>query len=204
MRTKVGAATAVPEPASARSGGELLRLSLRLVVGLLIACSIVLFVGYFAHRPAEALARGFVHRFGIGGMALGTLLADGLHFPIPPQFYMLLAVASGTPMLSAFPAIAGASVMAGYFGYHVAEWASHVAWIDERSARYRELLVIAFGRHGYRAALLASLLPIPFSVLCYLVGLNRMPRTFLALLCAYRVPKLVAFYALIHFGWSWW
>lgn len=174
----------------------------RFMLGLVIVCSLVALVGYFVREPAEALARGFVSRFGVWGMALGTLLADGFHFPVPPQFYMLLAVASSTPLARAFPAIAAASLAAGGLGYLLARWASRASWLSSKVGPYRHLLEKAFARHGYRTALLASLLPIPYSVLCYLAGLNRMPGPFLVLLGLCRIPKLLGFYGLVAYGWS--
>jgi membrane protein YqaA with SNARE-associated domain len=137
-------------------------------------------------------------------MALGTLLADGLQFPIPPQFYMLLAVASGMPAAPAFGAICAASLSAGYLGYSLAELASRLAWLSRATKSYRELLTKAFARFGYRSALFVSLLPVPYSVLCYTAGLNRMPRRFLALLSLCRIPKLLGFYWLVRAGWAAW
>lgn len=177
-------------------------LVLRFVLGLVIVCSLVASVGYFVREPAEALARGFVSRFGILGMALGTLLADGLHFPVPPQFYMLLAVASSTPVARAFPAIAVASLLAGALGYLLARWASRVPWLSRKVGPYRQVMAESFSRRGYRTALVASLLPIPYSVLCYLAGLNRLPTAFVVLLGICRVPKLLGFYGLVYYGWS--
>lgn len=174
----------------------------RFVLGLVMVCSLVALLGYFLRQPAEAMARGFVGHFGVWGMALGTLLADGLHFPVPPQFYMLLAVASGTPLESAFPAIAAASLAAGALGYSLARWASYAPWLSNKVGPYRQLLGRAFARHGYRTALAASLMPIPYSVLCYLAGLNRLPTPFVVLLALCRVPKLLGFYGLVYYGWS--
>ncbi|RYZ06167.1 MAG: hypothetical protein EOO73_17325 [Myxococcales bacterium] len=199
----------MPEPteagrelAGAAEGASVGALVWRFVLGLVTVCSVVALAGYFARQPAEALARGFVSHFGVWGMALGTLLADGFHFPVPPQFYMLLAVASKTPLALAFPAIAAASLLAGALGYLLARWASRAAWLASKVGPYRHLLEQSFARHGYRTALFASLLPIPYSVLCYLAGLNRMPAPFLLLLGACRVPKLLGFYGLVYYGWS--
>lgn len=159
-------------------------------------------VGYFARSAAEAVARGFVERFGVLGMALGTLLADGVHFPVPPQFYMLMAIASRTPAAKAFAAIALASVLAGAVGYAISERVSHWGWLSRKTTAPRQVLAASFQRYGYRAALVASVLPIPYSIVCYLAGLNRLPVRFLALLMLCRVPKLLAFFYLVHLGWS--
>jgi membrane protein YqaA with SNARE-associated domain len=181
---------------------EVLSLVFRLIA-VLIAVSVgVALLGYFLRPTAEGIARGFVQRFGVWGMALGTFVADGLHFPVPPQFYMLLAVASGTPVWRAFAAIAAASVLAGYAGYSLAGQAVRLPWFARKTEHARYLLSKAFDRYGYRAALIASLLPIPYSLLCYLAGLNRLPARFWGILAACRVPKLCAFYYLVHLGWS--
>lgn len=179
-------------------GGLLVRFCLVLVGVVVVGGA----AAYFLRPSAESAAHAFVDRFGVGGMALGTFLADGLQFPVPPQFYMLLAIASQTPVWKAFAAIAGASVLAGIVGYFISERLSHVGWVSRKTARVRHLLTSSFARRGYWAALLASVLPVPFSMLCYLAGLNRMPLRFLALLMLLRVPKLAAFYSLLHLGWS--
>lgn len=180
------------------AGPLLRRFALLLVVMLLVT-------GVAAHflRPtAEAAARDFVERFGVAGMALGTLLADGLYFPVPPQFYMLLAIASRTPLSQGFTAIAAASVLAGGVGYAISERLSRLPWISQKTRSLRRMLAGSFERRGYAAALLLTLLPVPFSLLCYLAGLNRMPLKFLGLLAALRIPKLAVFYVLLHLGWS--
>lgn len=195
-----------PAEASAARGAdertELGGLVWRFVLGLVMVCSVVALAGYFVREPAQELAKGFVGRFGVWGMALGTFLADGLHFPVPPQFYMLLAIASETPLGRAFPAIAVASFLAGGLGYALAHGASRAPWLARKTEPYRQLLSRAFERSGYRTALLATLLPVPYSVLCYLAGLNRLPAAFVLLLGLCRIPKLLGFYGLVYFGWS--
>lgn len=184
------------------TGRELVWPVLRFIAGLLIILLVVGTLAHFARPQCEAVARGFVATYGYWGMALGTLLADGFHFPIPPQFYMLLSIASEASVYGSLATIAAASVLAGVFGYFAARFVASSAWIAARTEPARWLLDRAVLRFGSRAALVASLLPIPYSLLCYLAGLNRMPRRFLVLLCLCRVPKLVAFYLLVYWGWQ--
>lgn len=183
------------------TGIELVWPVVRFVLGLLIILLIVGSLAHWARPQCEGVARGFVAAYGLWGMALGTFLADAFHFPIPPQFYMLLSIASQTPAVRCIAAIATASVVAGLVGYGSARFVSKSAWVASRTERSRQLLARAVKRFGLRAAVLASLLPIPYSVLCYLAGLNRMPRAFVLLLCVCRVPKLVLFYYLVLWGW---
>jgi len=181
---------------------ELRALLLRFIAAFAVVLLTVTTIAYFARPAAEATARGFVDRFGVLGMALGTLLADGLSFPVPPQFYMLMAIASGANVASAFAAIALGSVAAGAVGYFLSERVSHWGWMSRKTAAPRQVLASSFARHGYRAALVLSVLPVPYSMVCYLAGLNRLPRRFLGLLMLCRVPKLLAFFYLVHLGWS--
>jgi membrane protein YqaA with SNARE-associated domain len=199
-----GAGT-VTEPSDHSAGmgkREVALLIFRLLSWLVITCSLAALLAAHFRPQAEGVARAFVNTFGVAGMALGTFLADGLHFPIPPQFYMLLAIASGASPVLSFLAISVASVLAGGLGYRLCSWVSGWQWLERRTSKHRELLLRAFERYGYRAALLAMLLPIPYSLLCYLAGLGRLPRTFVLLLSAYRVPKLLFFYLLVHWGWN--
>jgi membrane protein YqaA with SNARE-associated domain len=189
-------------PEAATDVGEVAPLLRRFLAVLVIMLVVSAVVAHFVRPSAEAAAHAFVERFGVPGMAIGTLLADGLYFPVPPQFYMLLAIASRTPVSQAFAAIAAASVLAGLVGYGIAERLSRLHWISQKTTRLRRVLAAAFERRGYGAALFLTLLPVPFSVLCYLAGLNRMPYKFLGLLAFFRIPKLAVFYLLLHLGWS--
>ena len=49
---------------------------------------LIALAAHLARDPLDALGRGFVQRFGLAGMFVGTYLADAFSFPIPPQFYM--------------------------------------------------------------------------------------------------------------------
>lgn len=187
---------------AAAAVGEVAPLLRRFLAGLVIVLIVSGVAAHFVRPSAEMAGHAFVDRFGVTGMALGTLLADGVYFPVPPQFYMLLAIASHTPVDRAFAAIAAASVLAGGVGYAIAERLSQVRFISKKTARLRGVLVASFERRGYQAALLLTFLPVPFSLLCYLAGLNRMPLKFLGLLALLRVPKLAVFYFLLHLGWS--
>lgn len=192
----------VAAPPSVLSRPVLRAMLLRFMAGFAVVLLAVTVIAYFARPAAEATARGFVERFGVLGMALGTLLADGLSFPVPPQFYMLMAIASHANVAEAFAAIALGSVVAGAVGYFLSERVSHWGWIARKTAAPRQVLSASFTRYGYRAALVASLLPVPYSMVCYLAGLNRLPLRFLGLLMLCRVPKLLAFFYLVHLGWS--
>jgi membrane protein YqaA with SNARE-associated domain len=155
-------------------------------------------------RPQlEGLGHSFVDHFGLAGMALGTFLADGFHCPVPPQFYMLLAVGSGTPDLTAFSVIALGSLLGGLSGYTVARRLSRFprlwSWLMRVGGKFQKQLE---GRNAYRSAVIASFTPVAFSVQCHVSGLYRLPLRAFAVILALRIPKLVLFYYLVKLGWA--
>jgi membrane protein YqaA with SNARE-associated domain len=179
---------------------DLLRYLIQLALGLGAFVGLVSAAAYFARAELEALGRTFVRHFGVAGMFLGTFLADAFSFPIPPQFYMLTAISAGESQLAAMVAICAASMIAGCVGYLLAGRLARVRLFARRIEASRAKVDRLIERYGYWAIVLGGLTPIPFSVLCYLSGLYRIPARCLAVLIMTRVPRLLVFYALIRAG----
>lgn len=184
------------------SRADLVRLVLRWLAGIAAVFAGMIALASAFREPLEGLGRAFAERFGYVGMAFGTLIADGFHFPIPPQFYMLMAISSGASRPIALGAITAGSLAGGFIGYKVA--ARLAAWgpIARRLEASQALTRGVFSRFGYRAALVASLLPIAYSVLCYLAGIQRLPLRIFAVLSLCRIPRLLLFFYLVDVGWS--
>lgn len=176
--------------------------AVRLGAGLVALLVAVALLAKWVRPELVALGSSFVQHFGYVGMAAGTLIADGFHFPVPPQFYMLMAITGGVSELAAFSAITLGSLSGGYLGYELSKRLGKVEFIARRLEGPRKSIERAYQRWGYRAAVVASLFPIGFSVLCYLVGLNRLPPRFFAVVAALRLPRLVLFFYLVRIGWA--
>jgi membrane protein YqaA with SNARE-associated domain len=179
------------------------RLLLRFVLGLgLLLGLVVLLVRTF--RPQlEGVGEWFVSHFGLAGVAAGTFIADGFHFPVPPQFYMLLATAAHADPVAVLAATSAGSVGGGAAGYFVARRLGHIErvarWLERATGKTKELVG---RRYPYRSAVAASLSPVAFSVLCYLAGLLRVRSGPLLVLLVLRVPKIVLYYYLVRIGWG--
>lgn len=198
-----------PEPADVETPADKPRkplsvgLVLRFVLGLLALLGLVVVLVRALRPQLEAIGTSFVENFGLAGVAFGTFIADGFHFPLPPQFYMLLTIAAGTWSLSSFLAICVGSLSGGLCGYllarRIARWPKPAQWLARLGKGFQSQLV---GANAYRGALIASVTPVAFSVLCYFAGLYRLPMKAFALVLVLRVPKLVLFYELVKLGWS--
>jgi membrane protein YqaA with SNARE-associated domain len=192
---------AVPtDPAPSRGNS---RVWLRILLGAAALFTLMVVLVRSFRPQLEALGRAFVEHFGLGGIALGSFLADGLSFPLPPQFYMLLAIGANTPDLHTFLASVVGSILGGGVGYHLARQLGRFPrfsrWLERTGASFREQLQ---GRKAYRNAVIASLTPVPFSMQCYLCGLYRLPLGAFIVILALRVPRLAVFYYVIKAGWT--
>ena len=173
------------------------------VVLPLVAVFAFVSLGAAWFRPElKALGIAFVSRFGYAGMAVGAFVSDAFMFPIPPQFYMLTAVAAGAPQVASVTVVCLSSVVAANVAYWVAGQVARIPFMGRRIERSRAKIDPLFARYGYYAVAVGALLPIPFSLLCYLAGLYRVPYRIYAVLVLLRVPRLLAFYVLIRLGWA--
>ncbi len=176
--------------------------ALRTLLGFLFAFAVIAIAGR-AYRPElEAIGRGFVGRFGLFGMGLGTFFADAFSVPVPPWFYYVMSVTSGAPALPTLVVTCIASILAALLGYNMAAQISGVRFFRARFEQVRAKMAPFLERHGTWAMVLLGLLPLPFSITCYVCGSYRIGPRLFGLYVALRVPRLLVFYALVRLGWS--
>ncbi|HET9959574.1 MAG TPA: VTT domain-containing protein [Polyangiaceae bacterium] len=177
------------------------RLLVRLVIGLLLIVGGVAVLGQLFRAELTALGQQFVARFGLTGMLFGTIIADGLHFPVPPQFYMLMGITSGVSAFATLLVINIGSFLGAWFAFLVATRVSVVTPVARRLEQARALTERTLRNYGSWAIVVVSLLPITYAALCYLCGLTRVSKRQFALVTALRVPRLLAYYYLVKLGW---
>jgi len=189
--------TASPPEASENTGT--LWSLVRLGLGLVLALSLVVLLARTLRPQVEHLGRALVDQGGYLGMAFGALLADGFHFPIPPQFYMLLAIASATPIGWTLLSLCLGSICGGVLGYLVARRLGRIRWLEERFQKRMRGRGI---RLGGRGLFFLALSPIAFSWVIYFCGVSGYAWRHVALVCALRVPKLLLYFWLMRAGWQ--
>lgn len=189
------------EPRPRSLGAGALR-SLRFLLGVLALLVGVAVLARSLRPELEHVGQSFVDRFGLVGMAFGSFLADGFHFPVPPQFYMLLSIASKSDPRSTLACITLGSLAGGTAGFFLARRLSRIGFVARWLERSSKILARFSGEKGFRILLVASFTPIAFSALCYVAGFYRLPKRYYAIFALIRVPKLVAYYYLVKLGWG--
>lgn len=158
-------------------------------------------LGHLLQDELQGLSKWVVERIGMVGMTVGTWLADGFCFPIPPQAYMVMAEASGSSVPVAFAFIALGSLLGGASAYAVAPQLNRIRFVSQAIERSAPRLHRLSGDNWLRGVFIISLTPIAFSWLCYAAALYRVPRRAFLLLCVLRLPKLLLFQLIVSFGW---
>jgi membrane protein YqaA with SNARE-associated domain len=171
-----------------------------LSLALLVAIATVLGIAF---RPElTRFGRWFIEHFGLTGMVVGSLLADGVHFPLPPQFYLLTGVASGYSAVLVFVAVLVGSELGGLLAFELARFAAaRSGFVRARIEGPRRQLARLTARGGRWGLAAATLLPIGFSTLCMAGGAMGLPRRAYAVFAATRILRLAVSYAVILAAW---
>ncbi|HVJ91477.1 MAG TPA: VTT domain-containing protein [Labilithrix sp.] len=176
--------------------------ALRLVMSFAVLIGAVSFVGWAFRTELSRFGAWFVDRFGFVGMAGGAFLADGFHFPIPPQFYLLTGIAGGYPVESVILAVLVGSELGGLTAFLLARTLGRTRIVTRRLASTRELVTRLIVRQGYIGLAAATLLPISFSLLCITSGAMRLPYRAYGVLAVMRVPRILLSYFIIVAAWQ--
>jgi membrane protein YqaA with SNARE-associated domain len=175
---------------------------LRLVLSVTILLGVIALVGWLFRSELERFGAWFVHAFGPFGMAAGAFLADGLHFPLPPQFYLLTGLAGGATMAVSFTSVLLGSVAGGLVAFAIGRRAVGAHWLERRTRASRALIRALVDEHGLLGVAIAGILPISYFALCSLGGVMRLPYRAYAVLAIMRIPRLLATYAIIALAWT--
>jgi len=154
------------------------------------------------YRPElERAGQWFVERFGPFGMAAGSFLADGFHFPVPPQFYLLAAVAEGTSRGLALLAVLVGSALGGLAAFALGRTAAGTRLASRVMRLSRIHVEPLLARRGLRGLLLASLLPVSYWLICTVAGALRLPWRAYGVLALMRIPRILLSYLFIVAAW---
>lgn len=184
------------------SASDMIFLGVKLLLGLALLGGLVALLAHVLRDEVSSIATTLVTRLGLLGIAAGVFAADSVNVPVPVQAYQLAVVAKGGPQAPALVVMVVASILGGHLGYFLGGRLAHRRWVRRillRLVRGREHL---WERYGYRALLVAAVIPFPYSGLCWFSGLKGVPYRRFVWLMVLRIPKVLLYYAMIRAGWA--
>jgi membrane protein YqaA with SNARE-associated domain len=193
---------ALPDDAASREArkADAWKIAVQLVVGITLFCGAVFFAAAHFRAELEAASRFVVERFGLAGLFLGPFVADAFSVPAPPQLYLLAAITTHQPAVLSVTLVAAGSVLGGNVGRWLGFRLGDRPLLERLLGGTRARVDAVFARYGYWAVAVGALMPLPYSMLCYLAGVYRMPKGLFALMSLLRVPRLVFFYYVLRAG----
>ena len=153
-------------PESASKPQELARLLLQVLAGLCLLGLVVFVIGRVFGAELDAAGRAFVDRFGYAGVALGVFSSDAFTSPIPPQAYVVAALAGKSSAPLTIGIGCASSVVAGAVGYQIGRVFRRVPRLQQLLDRTRHRVDELFRRWGPWAIVVSVVSPIPYSALC--------------------------------------
>src|SRR5262249_20810824 len=131
----------------------------------------------------------------------GTIAADAFSLPPPPLFYIVIVATGTASHVVGMTVICAASMLSGVIGYHLAGLLAARPFFRKRIDATRARMDPLFAKYGVWAFAIASATPIPYSWMIYVAGAYRVRWRLLALICVFRIPRLLVMYWLVIAGW---
>jgi membrane protein YqaA with SNARE-associated domain len=157
--------------------------------------------GYLLRDPLTEVADWLIATMGVGGMFVGVFLADAFTVPIPPDFYLIISIASGFDPTLTIATCAVGSVVAGNVAYLIGPQIQRIPILESRLEDFRPRGERLFGEWGGWAVAVAAMTPVPFSIVSWLAGIYRMTWRLFLLASLARIPRIIGYYLLYKVGW---
>jgi len=179
--------------------------SLRGVVVQAVLVTVALFglvfaLGRYLEEPTCDFAFWVVEELGLTGIFLSILASDAFTFPVPPDTYLLVAVAARAPVLPILATCIAASLVAGSIAYAFGPQIVKVPIIRRRVDRFEDKGIALYQKYGVWTVTIAALSPIPFSIICWFAGIYRMSYAKFLLATTARITRFIGYYYLFVVG----
>ncbi|TVQ38841.1 MAG: hypothetical protein EA384_07995 [Spirochaetaceae bacterium] len=148
--------------------------------------------------PLERFARRAADRAGYIGVFLFVWFVDT--FIVPASLDLLFPVTLNWSPIPLLGTMSVASILGGLSGYGIGRNLYRLRYVQRTVAGYRHRAEHIIVRYGLWGVVLAGVSPIPFSTVSWIAGMMRMPPAHYLLGALSRVPRIVAYWALLRAG----
>lgn len=162
----------------------------------------VIVMGVLFRSELEQISKTLVDVLGYPGIAIGIYCADAFTLPIPPDFYLALAVSAKLNHSIVITVGSIGSILGGITAFSLGRWLGSTAVVQRLVSPFKDQGELFINRYGVGAIILAALTPIPFSIVCVLAGMMGMAWRLFLPATLFRIPRIAGYYFLIHIGWT--
>ena len=144
---------------------------LKLLVGVLLLMLAGVSCAWLFRQEVEYLGNVFIERYGLWGIALGTLICDASPIPLTNEPLALISLGAGIPFWKLVVTMSCASHTAAPIGYTCGYILGQQVWIKSWiHKKYPDALENG-RKYATRAVLLGAILPIPYALTTWSAGM---------------------------------
>ncbi|TGK00017.1 DedA family protein [Leptospira langatensis] len=172
-----------------------------------LIASVLLFLGVlilarFFSEEVKLVAESFLDFTGVPGIGLAILVADSVHVFLPPDTFLILAVAAKMPDFWVIFFASFGSLIAGACSYAQGKYLlPKLDTFTQFMRKHEEKLEVYVKRFGFWAVVLGALTPLPYSWTSVAAGAMGMKFRLYMLAALFRIPRFFLYYYLIKGGW---
>lgn len=167
-----------------------------LLLILFAASSGLLYAAFGSHF--DTAGRWLSRHFGYAGVFFFVLLVDT--FIVPATADIVFFFTGGWNPYLLVSVISLASIAGGWCGFLIGGSLTHLRWVQEMTAYYREKGDRLIWHYGAWAVALAAFTPVPYSTISWIAGmLSVSPKKYLAA-SLLRIPRFAIYYLVMRGG----
>ncbi|MFB5652430.1 YqaA family protein [Leptospira wolffii] len=172
-----------------------------LVASLVLFLVVLVLARFFSDQVVWA-AEAFLNFTGVAGVGLSILVADSVHVFLPPDTFLILAVAAKMPDFWVIFFASAGSLLGGICSYSQGKFLLPKLDAFTKFVRnHEEKLEVYVKRFGFWAVVLGALTPLPYSWTSVAAGAMGMKFRLFFLAALFRIPRFYIYYYLIKGGW---
>lgn len=172
------------------------------LVGIAILVLGVVFLARVFPEPVLAISQKFIEITGVFGVGIGIMFADSLHVFIPPDVFLMIAVAGKLDSILVIASASIGSLIGGTISYLTGRiLLPKIQGVASFVKKHEQKLEHYLHRYGFWAVVLAALTPLPYSWVSLAAGTMKMRYALFFQGCLFRIPRFIVFYYLIRLGW---
>ena len=157
-------------------------------------------LGLLFHQQLKLAGIWLGRELGYGGVAIYTFVVDAVIIPTTADVVFPFTMEWNPYLL--LTVMSAASILGGFLGYWIARSFNHFRYVQRVTSSYRKRGESLINRYGAWAVVIAGFTPIPFSTICWIAGLLKVPADKVLFACFSRIPRMVVYYLLIKSGFS--
>ena len=145
----------------------------KLLGGIFLLALVGISCAWLFREEIEYLGKIFIDRYGLFGIALGTLICDTSPLPLTNEPLALIALGAGIPFWKVVATMSFASHTAAPIGYACGYFLGQQQWI-KNWIQHKYPDVLNKGKtYAVKAVILGAILPVPYALTTWSAGIMK-------------------------------